>query len=94
MFALHLSDLAALPAVHPLRFLFLPVLTGETVTLSSKIDGIGALLSCDDPERLAAILTVATSAPLPGAWYPIRVYEKGKGGWRKWSPTPPPAATE
>lgn len=85
MYAIHLSDLAALPAVHPLRFLFAPILTGQTVNLSSKIDGIGALLSCDDAERLAAILTVAASAPLPGAWYPIRIYQKGKGGWRKYA---------
>lgn len=93
MYAVHLSDIAALPAVHPLRFLFAPVLTGETVNLSSKIDGIGALLSCDDAERMAAILTVATSAPLPGAWYSIRVYEKSNGGrWKRF--TPPPAATE
>lgn len=93
MYAIHLSDLAALPAFHPLRFLFAPVLTGETVNLSSKIDGIGALLSCDDAERLAAILTVATSAPLPGAWYPIRVYEKSNGGrWKRFPP--PPTATE
>lgn len=89
MYAIHLSDLAALPVIHPLRFLFAPVLTGETINLNSKIDGIGALLSCDDAEQLEAILSIATSAPLPGAWYPIRVYKRNKSGWRKYAPINP-----
>ena len=82
MYAIHLSDLAALSPVHPLRFLFAPVLTDEIVNLSSKIDGTGVVVRCDDEARLTAILTIAQSQRLPGCHYPIRIYRKERG-WKR-----------
>lgn len=91
-YAIQLSDLAALSAWHPLRLLLFPVITEETANLGTKFDAVGLVVRHDDAERLSAILQIAASAPLPGAWYPLRMYHNNGKGWKRF--TPQPAATE
>lgn len=39
-YAVHLSDLAVLPELHPLRMLLKPFLPNETINISNKFDGV------------------------------------------------------
>lgn len=86
-YAVHLSDLAALPEMHPIRFVMGPVLTNETINLGSRFDAVGLRLDHPDPERLAAVMSVAAAQPLPGVGYTIRFYSYGGVAWKRHYPS-------
>ena len=82
-YAVHLSDLAALSAYHPLRWMLTPFVTGETFDVSSKIDGVAAMLAPVVGRDLDAAVEVSQLAPLPGQVYPIRIYHREGGRWQR-----------
>ena len=86
-FAVHLSDFAALPEVHPLRWLLQPFLTEQTVFVKkSQWDSVGVVVNDAVPDRdWAATMQVALSADMPCGW-PIRIYEKQDGRWARLRP--------
>lgn len=82
-YAVHLADLAVLPAVHPLRWLLGPFMTDRTFNVSSKIDGVAMMLEPVDGRDLDAVVEVTQLAPLPGQFYPIRIYRREDGRWQR-----------
>lgn len=85
MYAVRLSDLAALPHAHPLRWMLRPFLTEQVVEIDrGKVDGPGVVVNetPDGGQDWQAALTIAQSQPLPGAVYPLRVYERKSGRWQ------------
>lgn len=90
MYAVRLSDLAALPTPHPLRWLLRPFLTEQTVEIDRQVvDGTGVVINekPDGGQDWQAALVVAQSQPLPGLAYPIRVYRRGKNRWQPVKPS-------
>ena len=86
MYAVHLSEVAAVGDWHPLRWLLAPFLTEETVMLSQKWDGVGVVVNTDVPGRdWEAAVQVALSAPMPDG-YVIRIYKKELGAWKRLVP--------
>lgn len=86
-YAVQLSDFAALPEFHPLRWLLKPFLTEQTVSvMASKVDSVGVIVNTATPGRdWAAAVQVALSADMPCGW-PIRIYEKRGGRWARLKP--------
>lgn len=86
-YAVHLSDLAVLPELHPIRWLLGPFMTARTFNVSSKIDGVAMMLEPVDGRDLDAVIEVTQLTPLPGQFYPIRIYCREGGQWRrmKWT---------
>lgn len=82
-YAVHLADLAVLPAVHPLRWLLGPFMTDRTFNVSSKIDGVAMMLEPADGRDLDAVVEVTQLTPLPGQSYPIRIYRREDGRWQR-----------
>jgi len=82
-YAVHLSDLAALSAYHPLRWMLTPFVTDKTFDVSSKIDGVAAMLAPVVGRDLDAAVEVSQLAPLPGQVYPIRIYHREGGRWQR-----------
>lgn len=86
-YAVHLSDIAVLPEVHPLRWLITPFLSEQTMGLGSKIDAIGVALVPHGSLDLEAAISIAMSRPLPGQFYPMRFYRRDGGGrWSRMTP--------
>lgn len=83
-YAVQLSDLAALPSLHPLRFLLRPFLTEQTCNVNAaQFDGVGVIVNPDVTGRdWPSALTVALSADMP-CGYPIRIYEKRQSAWAR-----------
>jgi len=82
-YAVHLSDLAVLPELHPLRWLLRPFMTDKTFNINNKIDGVAVPLEPVDGRDLDAVIEVTQLTPLPGQFYPIRIYCREGGQWRR-----------
>lgn len=84
-YVVHLADVAVLPEFHPLRWLLRPFMTDRTFNVSSKIDGIAVALEPVDGRDLDAVVEVTQLTPLPGQFYPIRIYRREGGQWKRMS---------
>lgn len=82
-YAVHLSDLAALPEFHPLRWLLRPFMIDETININGKFDGVAMLLEPVNGRDLDAVIEVTQLTPLPGQFYPIRIYRRNNGKWQR-----------
>lgn len=90
MYAVRLSDLAALPHTHPLRWLLRPFLTEQTVEIDQqKVDGTGVVVNerPDGGQDWQAALAIAQSQRLPNMVYPLRVYQWMDGRWQPVKPS-------
>ena len=84
-YVIQLSDYAALPSLHPLRFLLRDYLTEQTVKLSSQFDGVGVIVDPAAGRDWPSAVQVALSADMP-CGYPIRIFERKNGRWSRIRP--------